>query len=880
MSNKNKLTKNMVIDYISKQLEIKQKLGIHVFTSRMNISGFDSVYSNKLVKKVNNIFLISDKKKIIVKVNGKEYHEKEVPQRSNLSLWNGNEKPKINANLIISYTGFLHNKLCLFDVDNKDNTLELFNDYKTANSDIFNTHMELTINGGFHFLYYLNDSQHETIIKPFNDKNGKYCTGTFRSSKDKNFMGMYVDISYDGACSFGPSIVEYENKIYTCKIINEIAPIEMPDKLFQDILKCFKTKQNEKNNSVSINNPIKSNNNKERKKEYNNVKNQNEKIDTKLLKSYLDCLNINRFIDRDDWMKVGFLIYNMDAGFELFDEYSAKAGDKYHKEGVVNLWNSIKCKQEDGINIGTLKYWAKKDNLVKFKNICKNNNTFLLNDIFTNGITDVSCAKLFFNISSSDDPNINDEKYVCDRSGTEDRNVIWYRLNDFGIYEKDHKNIGLQIDINSLLLPKIDNYFSIELPKIADTDENKRKLFIKHYNAARKYLRTNRSKIGLINELSLFYIKKDIADLLNSDKTIIAFNNGIYDSKNFEFRPYSKRNEFVSVTTGYDYNSKYNCKKIEVMQVLTDIIGEDNLEYTLSALSYCLFLGNIYERYFIWKGKACNGKTKLRDFLQFLLGGYFGTISSSFILASEYSDNPNAPTPEIAKLRYSRCVFGDELDEYSELNTKKIKMITGRGTVPCCKKYCDPFSYKVLWILFLITNDMPQCKGYDKGIKRRQTVQSMTQKFVQKPSKSHHRLIDENLDKKMETIEWRISFFHILVEYFKLNTNLSNLPTLINHDTVEYLRNNDPIGTFLQDCIVKCTPNDKISIRTSLVFNCYKKWCSDNNLTSVDSKVFTQILIKKNIKYERKGGYGKFFDVNIKIIDGFNDKILFPDDDN
>jgi len=66
------------------------------------------------------------------------------------------------------------------------------------------------------------------------------------------------------------------------------------------------------------------------------------------------------------WMQVGWCLHNItegdDGGFELWDEFS-KRSDKYMDGECERLWRDMK---EGSLGIGSLKHWAKEDNLAGY----------------------------------------------------------------------------------------------------------------------------------------------------------------------------------------------------------------------------------------------------------------------------------------------------------------------------------------------------------------------------------------------------------------------------------------------------------------------------------------------------------------------------------
>jgi hypothetical protein len=72
--------------------------------------------------------------------------------------------------------------------------------------------------------------------------------------------------------------------------------------------------------------------------------------------------------DYDDWVKVGFAMYNSIQNFELFDLFS-KRSEKYDAESVKKFWNQIKPAIDNKLTFASIIYWAKEKDLDLYKSL-------------------------------------------------------------------------------------------------------------------------------------------------------------------------------------------------------------------------------------------------------------------------------------------------------------------------------------------------------------------------------------------------------------------------------------------------------------------------------------------------------------------------------
>lgn len=87
-------------------------------------------------------------------------------------------------------------------------------------------------------------------------------------------------------------------------------------------------------------------------------------MSSKVIKKYVDILKNDRADDYKSWIEIGWIIYNCNPknGFKIWNEFSMKSY-KYDQQSVIYQWNRFHWRRT-GMNVGTLKYYAKIDDPV------------------------------------------------------------------------------------------------------------------------------------------------------------------------------------------------------------------------------------------------------------------------------------------------------------------------------------------------------------------------------------------------------------------------------------------------------------------------------------------------------------------------------------
>ena len=210
-----------------------------------------------------------------------------------------------------------YNNLIIVDIDVKDEGIEEFNKYIDKFCDI-NTFIQKSPSGGKHYFFKYTHSNNSVqhLIK-------------FSLTNSTKYRGKGIDIRSNGGYIIGAGST-IDKKKY--EIINNVKPIEIPETLILWLLENRKipTKKNEITN-VSVNKNICNNNVKQYK--FNITDEQIGNILDKLYnldKSYCDNYN--------DWLIVLSVLKSLNK-YDIFEEFSKKSPEKYHKERNLYFWN-------------------------------------------------------------------------------------------------------------------------------------------------------------------------------------------------------------------------------------------------------------------------------------------------------------------------------------------------------------------------------------------------------------------------------------------------------------------------------------------------------------------------------------------------------------
>ena len=592
---------------------------------------------------------------------------------------------------------------------------------------------------------------------------------------------------------------------------------------------------------------------KKRKKKFKNTKNvNNDELD-----AMIDLLSEKRSNNYSTWVEVGLALYNIDPEndyyLELFIKFSKKS-EKYIDGCCEKAWKNFSSRN-DGLNIGSLYYFARTDNEEEYKRI-KRIDLHNLIDTSIESASDYDLAKVLHSMFEN--------QFIC---GSSKKTGAWFNF-------ENHK--WTKMETNAELYKKISTDMVEEyLRKLStcnliasnqDLTEEEREAAQnkseKIFKIVQK-LKTNNNKKSIMDECKMLFYKKDFINKLDENPYLIGFNNGIFDLKNFEFRD-GRPDDYISMTSGIDYipfdidDSNWYDLNNFISTVFPD---EDVKEYFLTFLATCLLGVNKEEKFRIWVGSGSNGKSKIEELFNLSFGEYCMKFPITLLTGKRAASN--ACSPEIIRSKGKRFCYFEEPNENEKINTGRLKEYTGGDKIEGRGLYQDNIEFKPQFKLSVLTNYLPEVPFNDQGIWRRFEVIEFKSKFKDNPSESerYEFPIDRSLSEKMPN--WTELFMGLLIDKYFKSYKDNNFKMIVPEDvlkfTKKYQKESDQYSQFCDDVLIETNKMvDKIEITE--LHEVYKHWHEQNNNDNkwMSKTEFKKYLIKKFSKkvVKNKNIYG------------------------
>lgn len=562
---------------------------------------------------------------------------------------------------------------------------------------------------------------------------------------------------------------------YDCDIINEIPCV-------QDLVKILAIRNGDKEQILTndtYKRYVESNKNRVVKQKVTNSENKiiinksnsplktNSVATVEIAKKLVKMLNKERAIPYDSWMKVGLCLYGISPTlFPEFIEFS-KLSDKFDLAGCTKFWSS--CKKPAGDNeltVASLKFWAKEDNFTEYEKLyseylngCSLEDTEKINEILKNlnFEHDHNVALIIKSLYG--------RLFKCSSVTKQ----IWYHFNN---HRWNYCDAGYKL--NNLISEHFTKYIFNMYTELTNAhlkdmnDENIKKKKDIYYKFITK-LNKNTYKKTLMAECTNSFYEQNFVYSLDENINLIGFNNGVYDLENKEFRDGLPEDK-VTFSTGYNYKdySMNHPIVIEIENIIKLIQPDDRVRmFMLCHIASFLQGGNKDQKIVFWIGPGgANGKSTIQNLISNSFGRYYKYVENTLI--TKERGKSNEASPDILELKGVRSVVFSELEPNIKINSGFLKRLTGGDPL----KGRDLFSSDILQFIpqfgmILISNILPEFNSVnDNAVWRRIRVISFAQKFVENPKAKNEHKIDNNLPKKLESVEFKSAFMWLLINKY------------------------------------------------------------------------------------------------------------------
>jgi len=308
---------------------------------------------------------------------------------------------------------------------------------------------------------------------------------------------------------------------------------------------------------------------------------------------------------------------------------------------------------------------------------------------------------------------------------------------------------------------------------------------------------------------------------LDTDSNILVVRNGTLDLRTGQLRE-SRREELCSHLAEVDFDADASYERW--LGHVSFLCNDDPvlMAYIQRAAGYTL-TGNVGARsFFFMEGTGSNGKNAFIEPLMMVMGSYAKTATTALLTGGD-EQHPTI----LADLQGSRLVFIDETRQGKALNVERLKALTGSKRVKARKMQKDFFEFDAQFKLWIAGNGQPTIRDPSDGVWNRMHRIVCHGKVA--PGKVIDRFGDLLYAEEASGIlRWALEGLRGWRELGGLG-----IPDSIKEDVQSYRDDEDYVGQFIEDVLVKTGNTGDFIFNTDLYF-AYEQWATAHGLRGID----------------------------------------------
>lgn len=542
------------------------------------------------------------------------------------------------------------------------------------------------------------------------------------------------------------------------------------------------------------------------------------KISAKLL----PMLSQFRAEDRNEWMTIGWILYNIgESSPDALDqwlEFSARCEETFDEATCLYEWERMTKKD---LTLGTLRYYASVDNPELYREFKKEQAEHHVKESLNGSHNDI--AKVLYAEYGNE--------FVCASVASK----IWFQFVNHR-WEEIEEGVFLRERISDEIVQKyIDMGKDLFSHLNGGADKAEEAMHNARLKQAQKLIANLKAapfKNNVMRECMEVFYDKRFRQKLDTNPYLIAFNNGVYDLKLNIFRA-GRPEDFISKAMPIDYQ-EYNEGDDKVMAVydyLEKVFPDTSVRQYFMDQSSDVFVGGNHQKVVLfWTGEGDNAKSVTQSIFEKMLGELAIKFSTTLITGKK--TQTGSAQPELARAGNGvRWAVLEEPDGDEQINIGTMKSLSGNDSYwarDLFEKGKATREMIPMFKLIFICNKLPKMRYSDKATWNRIRVIPFESTFVRAgdpcPETYEEQLrekrfpMDKEFSKKIPDLVQ--AFAWVLLKH-RQNITVRIEPEKVRSATAMYRKQNDVYRQFVEECV---TEDEESMLSLVELYSQFKEW--------------------------------------------------------
>ena len=551
-----------------------------------------------------------------------------------------------------------------------------------------------------------------------------------------------------------------------------------------------------------------------------------------------------------DWKKIIFAMKNEGFTEEFAKQTSNRATGKFTpltEEAWYNIWNA----ETSQLTMGTLRFYAKRDNPEEYEELNfkifepDKNIDFCCDD----NTPDTYYAFLYEFLKPNNTLYIKeDDKYYTWI------NNQWIKENEKGAYLRSNIIETLTNYFQKLIYYYVNKQRKLELEdETSSTYLDTYKCVIKSLNYRKAEVNKTHKLNNIWTELKSMYLKNSLSHDIQFDMNpdIIGFNNIKYNfkTKKFEDIVYD---DYISMSCKYDYEEPEEKKIKTIVDIITKAFPNEERRKCYVSVMYNCLIGGAKDKFVVANGTGGNSKGVINELLRETLGDYAVEMATSVL-----TDKPKSgANPEVAKLDKKRLILSKEPNENDKIRCEMLKKVCGNSKITDARElYSNKTEIKLCGTNIMEVNVKLGFDGKLQDDIGRRLMDILFESTFTDDSEILNDPTRKNVYEKnifYTTEEFKQDYRCALFKYLITNAETTiYMPECVKNDTKKYMDDNDNIYNWVLENY-ELTTNKEDVIKLKDMYEEYKKSDEYQNTYKKDRKTLktftSEIITHKYLK--------------------------------
>ena len=377
--------------------------------------------------------------------------------------------------------------------------------------------------------------------------------------------------------------------------------------------------------------------------------------------------------DRNEWMTIGWALYNISDGgadgLELWCDFSARDEDQYDEGTCIFQWERMTKKR---ITLGTIRHYASIDNKEEYARFKQEQASRHVRESLSGSHYDIAMI-LYAEYG---------DEFVCASMAGK----IWFQFVNHK-WEQIEEGVFLRQKISDTIVERFSKAGQELFAKLSanpDRDKAEEAMVNARIKQVQKMITNLKSapyKANVMREAADVFYDKRFREKLDANPYLFAFKNGVYDLKTHKFRP-GRPEDFISKCAPVPYLEldEEDEKVQEVYSFLEKIFPDRSVRQYFMDVSSDVFRGGNFQKIVVfWTGDGDNGKSVTQNFFEQLLGPLAIKFNTTVVTGKKAG--AGAANADLARAGGGvRWAVLEEPDGDEQVNVGTLKHLSGNDS--------------------------------------------------------------------------------------------------------------------------------------------------------------------------------------------------------